>query len=353
MADFGKMYGLSETDRAQLAHALAVIKKIEQNTVNRPGDPSLDEQDNLFAPEVYAALTPNAGIPAIGREVGTGTFDPTSGIAISGTLCPIFTVQVTGSGTLLLPVKGVTTVPVFNLSGSAIGGGQFVLIHRDKYGTWLTDGAGAGGGGTQKNWGDIHYFRQHTAFADSARVDYPPGIIINSTQSSGTGVALTKDIMYMLPFFSGKGGTMNQITGHVFNAGAGSHVRFGVFDIEGGDSILPANKLFESGSVSASFSPSCTPGVVMTQGTMYWIGLLMEASDVQWYSYPSTNCFPIFGLSTTSSGSGGGIGIGKSRTFSLGYPGTFGSVSTGNIWGRAGGVALGNAIPSLGVQVYP
>ena len=148
MADFGKQFYLTESDRDAVASLIREVKLRDQNTVNRIGDRLADEQE-ILPPEVYVALSPtDHAIPPIADEPGTGTrVDPTTGVPIFSGLCHVYRVLFQGSQFLLLPVPDLYPVEVFNFSDQAIPAGHWVLVQRDKFGTWFTGQGTAGGGG--------------------------------------------------------------------------------------------------------------------------------------------------------------------------------------------------------------
>jgi hypothetical protein len=132
------------------------------NTVNRP---AVDEPDPI-APEVYVALTPSGGIPALG---GSGT-----DVDAVATNCEIYR---------LLPSNGTDpgsglqdagfTKPIYNLYG-AWGGNSWVVVKRDKWGTWWTDPKSSTGTGFSDGvLGDVQFADGAGGFlnANDAAVD--------------------------------------------------------------------------------------------------------------------------------------------------------------------------------------
>ncbi len=133
---------LSEADKA-------LLERLAQESKNRPirgsggGDP---EPVVGTAPEVYIAITPVDGIPAI------DAFVPGSAE------CDVYRILLNEVGTADPPetepglelVDGVTRT-VYNLTESAIIGESWVLVVRDKFGSWIAiwtvalPGTGSGG----------------------------------------------------------------------------------------------------------------------------------------------------------------------------------------------------------------
>jgi hypothetical protein len=116
------------------------------NTVQRP---RVQPDAGYPAPDVYVAQTPAGGIPALANATGTGEIDD-PGFAD----CQIFriiTVPQSGTGTnpsaiYELSQVGTFTQRVFNVSTTAVPGGIYMPIFRDKFGSWLTDLSGEASG---------------------------------------------------------------------------------------------------------------------------------------------------------------------------------------------------------------
>jgi hypothetical protein len=138
MADFSNKYVLSEDDLAALK-ALVQEHRERFRSVNvrqRTNRPFADEQE-ILPPECYLALTPAAGIPGISKEPGTGTL---SSEAISSALCQIFQVL----DNKITVVYNIGTLQVYNYSQTIVPGGQWILVNRDKFGTWMAVTSGGG-----------------------------------------------------------------------------------------------------------------------------------------------------------------------------------------------------------------
>jgi hypothetical protein len=147
-------YILSGADRDKLQRLFDEWARRQHNTQNRPNFRGLDNEQWL-APEVYIALTPPEGIPAVAFEPGTATSSALfTDVPIFSGLCQVYkgiTASSIGTGTgtsfedLLIPVKLMTPMRVFNYSNSDLPGGVWILIARDKFGTWFAVTAGGGG----------------------------------------------------------------------------------------------------------------------------------------------------------------------------------------------------------------
>jgi len=93
----------------------------------------LNDDDDLFAPEVYVAKTPSGGIPAL------------SGSITGSAVCTIYKMDpYTGTGTgsgedVLELVQAGFDETVHNVSDIAIPGESYKIVWRDKFGDWVTE----------------------------------------------------------------------------------------------------------------------------------------------------------------------------------------------------------------------
>jgi hypothetical protein len=110
------------------------------NTGQRPGG---DLQEGWQASDVYVALTPAGGIPALaeGPDTGTGLGE---GDKPGGADCRIHRLLLSGTDRRLYD-SGFTRT-VYNLSQDDVPGSIWVAIVKDKYGDWLVVSPGALGG---------------------------------------------------------------------------------------------------------------------------------------------------------------------------------------------------------------
>lgn len=141
MAD--PLYFLNKDDRDHLQQMLTWFKQRRTNLQSRspldlPGRSS----------DTYIAVVPDiGGIPPLttpGTGTGTGFFDPDTNRDNPGFAeCDIFQVVDIGDGFPTIEPLGFS-LTVYNLSRSVIGR-DWILVTRDKFGTWV---AISGGGGT-------------------------------------------------------------------------------------------------------------------------------------------------------------------------------------------------------------
>lgn len=130
-------YVLSGEDRRKLIQLLRDVDKLKSD-VRGKGYQDLELNDQL-PPEVYVALTPVGGIPALTQEdtTGTGTGSGTDiGYRNSPGYadCDVYRLLWDGSVPNMYPTGIVRRV--YNLNGISLAGNVWVLIHRDKYGQW-------------------------------------------------------------------------------------------------------------------------------------------------------------------------------------------------------------------------
>lgn len=132
-----ELYALSAAEVAAFKELVEDLRRRLSTVPDRPIHYETDHQ----APEVYAAKTPAGGIPALTVGAGTGANeDDEPGYAD----CEIYQV----GGTLADPVlQRVTQLShrVYNLSDTAVDGDTWVLVARDKFGSWLVTGTVGGG----------------------------------------------------------------------------------------------------------------------------------------------------------------------------------------------------------------
>lgn len=125
--------GLSPADHRRLLGAVTRVRRTPQEGV---GPPHVDPNE-YRAPDVYVARTPSGGISGMDEFSGTGSatgsmYEP--GFAF----CDIWRLdRTTGK---LVQVLSAPDAKVYNFTGAAVGGNQWVLVCRDKFGTWWVCG---------------------------------------------------------------------------------------------------------------------------------------------------------------------------------------------------------------------
>lgn len=151
-----KQFYLSESDQALLREWISVARHSPRNVHNRHGKCVADDEE-MMAPEVYVARTPEDGIPAldennvIGTGSGTGSdveliaFDDDEPGYASCNVYRVDLVQHTGTGnpTPTLVSIDELTRRVYNLSTTEIAGNKLILIIRDKWDSWFAVSEGS------------------------------------------------------------------------------------------------------------------------------------------------------------------------------------------------------------------
>jgi hypothetical protein len=140
------IYALSRSDVDTLKQLVGWWKSTPGRTLNRP---HADEQI-FYAPEVYIALTPHSGIPPLtpgepgtgsgsGTYLGTGTSttNPLDKDRPGSADCPIYRIIHDSTGPFLQQISSGLTVLVYNISVEWVPGQFWVVVERDKFGSWI------------------------------------------------------------------------------------------------------------------------------------------------------------------------------------------------------------------------
>lgn len=190
-------YFLDDNDIALLRGLVERERSRSPNAVPRSRQ---DQPEEWLAPELYAALTPSGGVPALTEGPDPGSLpgvDDTPGTAS----VPLYRRTPTATG-FRMDNTG-RSITVNNLSTSAVAGDQWVLVARDKYGQWyIIEGMAnpssvVGGGGS----GGAAVFRPH-----------PGGrLTLSSTDPTDEDVVAGSTIFY-LPYVNNKIALFNGTT---------------------------------------------------------------------------------------------------------------------------------------------
>lgn len=116
----------SESDRRVLQALIDAFRRGALNTQQRP----FVEDQQGRSPDVYAVLTPAAGIPA------------RSGDVPGSASCAVYRLLRSPGGVDTLTDVGLSAQTVYNLSASAVPGSEYARASRDKFGTWWADPPG-------------------------------------------------------------------------------------------------------------------------------------------------------------------------------------------------------------------
>ncbi len=269
------MYKLTENDVAILREMVRRERGRRSNPDQRPKYVENDHQ----APEVYVALTPLGGIPALLEPgLGTGTG---SGNEANSADCDIYRLLPVDDALTIFDLHPVfeVTKTVYNLSESSIAGDSWVLAVRDKFGVWWAVPTATGGStaaftgasytrGTNQTIGNNSstlLVWQVSLYDTSSFVSAPSTDIVVPQagkysieaqvqwDGNGTGrrvIAITSNInpgpypiVYTQPL-SASYDTIHQCIG-VLDLEAGETVQIGVIQDSGGDlDVKPDNTFF-------------------------------------------------------------------------------------------------------------
>lgn len=127
-------YLLTDADRRVLERLLYEHNRFRKNPDQRPLA-NQEEHEEMSSPEVYAAKTPTGGIPPLTVFASTGEGDQPGSAE-----CTILRLLPDVTNPDEMELVGVFTKEVYNLSTEAVEGEAWVLIARDKYGTWFVSG---------------------------------------------------------------------------------------------------------------------------------------------------------------------------------------------------------------------
>lgn len=126
---------LGTNDRRRLQELLDQHARRNQSTAGRPEVP--DEQG--FAPDLYVCKTPETGVPGLAVDFGTGTGTADDVVTPGRRECDVYRVFKDDDGNpylSLIQENPTKKILVHNLSAEASEGGRWVIVAKDKLGTW-------------------------------------------------------------------------------------------------------------------------------------------------------------------------------------------------------------------------
>lgn len=190
---------ISDEDWMVLKKLVEQNRNTLQNPANRPS--SIGQYlagDDSMAPEVYIALPPSGGIPALDSiTAGTSSDNPPAeGDRPGHAVCTIYQIV---NGELKL-MSGLTKT-VYNLSESEIAQ-DWILIQRDKGGRWV---AVQGGSGASTN---IKRGKLSTTLASGSRIS-PVSAIVDLWEFDGTEWTETDPVQQETVYDDGMVGDSN------------------------------------------------------------------------------------------------------------------------------------------------
>jgi hypothetical protein len=196
-----------------------VLDDVRRTPRNKPGhtpEPELPQ-----APDVYVALTPGTGIPAMRGDWDTGT-----GLLPAGTAsghqgntpgsadCNIYRTVYTGTTPDVpnLTAMGFTR-KILNLSFTAVPANSWVIVQRDKYGDWYTkdergSATGTGGGTTVLVRNKAYPSGTYTSFTGTSDIDFDNATGLQVI-TNGTGVVIAKGVMCAYDATNPQAGMLN------------------------------------------------------------------------------------------------------------------------------------------------
>jgi hypothetical protein len=137
------IYGLTPQEVMVLRSALAKLDKTAPQAPKSMGLGAgfVSRPDDMPSPEVYVARTRSGGIPAlsIGSDTGTGTGSELADDVPGSAICDIYSTQETSPGNFSLHHIYGLSKRVFNLSGTAIDGHEWIIVHKTKGGYWYVE----------------------------------------------------------------------------------------------------------------------------------------------------------------------------------------------------------------------
>lgn len=169
-----KAFVLNEKDAGVLR---AMIAEFARRPRNSEGKQSPELVSDLHqAPEVYVARVPSTGVPGLVWEAGAGVID-TPGTAT----CVLYRLMRAGNlSGRLVPLH--ISVTVHNLSTENVPADTWILVERDKFGTWWV--SGSGGLTSEGDTGETG------TGAERNYVDVVTGVCLISTSEVTTGTGL-------------------------------------------------------------------------------------------------------------------------------------------------------------------
>lgn len=127
-------YYLSESDRQILNELIRDYRSRSSTTSTR----AVQRPEYYANADIYLARTPDTGIPALTEATGASNYD-TPGSAT----CYIYKVSTDGTtGESSIKPVDQTRRKVFNVSHEDIGGNRWIVVVKDKFGSWFATIAG-------------------------------------------------------------------------------------------------------------------------------------------------------------------------------------------------------------------
>lgn len=135
MAD--KLFGLTERERDLVQRVVDIVRGDRKNTTTQ-GQGRDKAPIRSSRAETYIAKT---------KEMGVDARDDSDMLVKPGfALCDIYTIQDTSDGQDPVFVDLDFDELVFNITGDSIGEDEWIVVNKDKFGNWIANVGGSGGG---------------------------------------------------------------------------------------------------------------------------------------------------------------------------------------------------------------
>ena len=115
-------------------------------------------------------------------------------------------------------------------------------------------------------------------------------------------VTLSAATLYAIPFWASRGGTADQITAIVTNAGIGGDTcRFGIYNNTSASVLYPSTIVVDSGVVATNSTGAKAVGIsqALTAGNLYWLVLTYNQAGAQFGGFAvgggAYSAFPALG----------------------------------------------------------
>ncbi len=152
----------------------------------------------------------------------------------------------------------------------------------------------------------LHSFH-HGPFGVSgaSNLFFPLGVITASSAFSASGTMLTNNNVRLMPWYSGSGGVLSNLTARISAGQPSSNVRFGIYESTSSTNLYPGALIFDSGTCSSVPATNITVNTayaVIKPGRVYWSFITTDTSGVVPTTPTSSTAFEnILGYTTPTS----------------------------------------------------
>lgn len=152
--------------------------------------------------------------------------------------------------------------------------------------------------------------------------------------------ALTANTIVALPYYSGRGGTIDRLGVNVSTLGASSSIRCAIYNVTSDSNLYPSSLVIDGGAISSASTgvKEATISQALSADTLYWFCVNCNATAPTLSSQAQAGVMDFMGLSASYTQPSVGWSVGL--TFAA-YPSTF----------TAGGTVIQNTnCPLIGVR---